>query len=111
MKIRIYGKTLKIWTADDEKWGKVTTQKEISYREYDSETGEVVGAGSEDFSMKRLGMDTEDKWVWTWDGQKLNKGDKRWFECRGVVRFRKGEKAEVKKFLQNKYGAAELQLR
>ena len=111
MTVRIYGKVLERWYNDDEKWGKVTTQIEVSYREYDSETGEIVGAGSEDFSIERWHRDLETRWAWTWDGERRNKGGKRWFENHGLVRFRKSEKAEVKRYLQNKYGAAELQLR
>lgn len=111
MKIRIYGKTLEIWTAEDERGRNRITQREISYHEYDSETGELVGAGSEDFSPERQKRELEDRWAWTWDGERRNKGGKRWFEDHGLVRFRKSEKAEVKKYLQNKYGAAELQLR
>lgn len=111
MKIRLYGKTLEIWTAEDEQGRKRITQREIRYYEYDSETGERLGIGSEDFSPERQGIELEDRWIWTWDGERRNKGGNRWFEDHGLIRFRKSEKAEVKRYLKNKFGAAELQLR
>lgn len=109
--IRIYGKTLEIWTALDERGYERITQREISYREYDSETCELVGFGSEDFSPEREKMELENRWAWTWDGERRNKGGKRWFEDHGLVKFRKSEKAEVKRYLQSKHDAVEIQLR
>lgn len=111
MTIRIYGKTLNKWVSEDEEGRKRITQLEIAYKEYDSETGELVGIGSEDFIPAREKSDLENRWVWTWDGEKRNKGGKRWFECYGNIKFRKNEKAEIKKYLKSKYKATELQLR
>ena len=111
MRIRIYGKTLEKWTAEDERGRERLVQEEVAYKEYDSETGELVGVGSEDFSMERLHTEMDERWMWTWDGEKRNKGGHRWFECHGTVKFRKSERAAVKKYLQAKHKAAELQLR
>ena len=110
MAVRIYGKNLNYWKVEDERGREIIRQIEIAYREYET-TGELVGAGSEDFSPERESREIEDRWVWTWDGQRLNKGGKRWFKCAGLIRFRKSEKAAVKAYLQTKYNAAVLQLR
>ena len=111
MRIRIYGKALERWTAEDERGRERTTQIEYAYMEYDSKTGEIIGAGSEDFSPKRLNDETEARWCWTWDGKKRNKGGHRCFFFFFFIRFRKSEKAEVKKYLNHKYNVEILQLR
>ena len=77
MKIRVFGKTLETWYDVDEKGRKRISQKEISYKEYDADTGILCGAGSEDFSPERLANETVEKWIWTWDGKHVNKGGHR----------------------------------
>lgn len=111
MRIRIYGKILEVWTAEDARGREITTQTEIAYREYDSETGELLGSGSEDFSPARERSEIDCRWIWTWDGDRRNKGGKRWFECHGMIKYRKREKSEVKRYLENKYNSAALELR
>ena len=112
MIIRIYGKTLETWKSYSERWHcEMITQEEISYIEYDSETGEIVGSGSEDFSPAREAQDIDYKWIYTWDGQKVNKGGHRWFDCRGTIKYRKSGKKGVMEYLKNKYNAELVQLR
>lgn len=111
MTIRIYGKVLNKWMAEDINGRMRITQREIEYREYDSETGEITAIGSEDFSPKREAEELAEKWIWTWDGKKLNRGGHRWFECHGSIRYRKSERASVKQYLEGKYTAEALQLR
>lgn len=111
MKIRIYGKTLETWKHEDERGRMVTVQRELAYREYDSETGELVGVGSEDFSQARWKSEIEGRFIWTWDGERRNKGGHRWFEEQGYITYRKSDRKEVKRYLNNMCGAVELQLR
>lgn len=110
-KIRVYGKELQTWVNTDEKGRTKTVQTEYSYKEYNVDTMQVVNVGSEDFSPERLNNETEYKWLWVWDGEKLNKGGHRWFDCIGLIRYRKSEKKTVKEFYKNKYQASDIQLR
>lgn len=109
-RIRIYGKRLNTWTAINEKGREVATQIELAYKEY-NEDGELVGTGSEDFSMERYNAEIQRVWICTWDGQKRNKGGYRWFDNCGSVEIRKADRKEVKKHYEEKYNAAEVQLR
>ena len=52
--IRIYGKKLNTWKVPDEAGREIIRQYEFAYKEYDVETGDLVGEGSEDFSPERL---------------------------------------------------------
>ena len=109
IKMRIYGKTLNTWTSIDEKGREVITQREIEYSEYND--GVLVATGSEDFSPERYRQEISEKWVWSWDGVKLNRGGHRAFEGMGRVKFRKSEKKEVIQYFKNKYQSALVQLR
>lgn len=110
--VRIYGKELEQWTYEDERGNTRISQIEIAYTEYDIHTGEIVGAGSEDFSMNRYHKDIKDAFVWTWDGKKLNKGGHRWFEQEAYIKFRRSEAKQAKVYMATKYaGAALVQLR
>lgn len=111
MKIRLYGKTLQEWTTQDENGREWIIQSEISYRDIDIETGDVVATGSEDFSPERKRRELTRKWLYTWDGERRNKGGKRWFECRGLITFRSSEKGAVKEYYQRKYKASCIQFR
>lgn len=111
MKIRVYGKVLNIWCETDENGRERITQEEVAYKEYDTETMELVGTGSEDFSLERRRKEIEDRWIYAWDGQKRNKGGYRWFRCEGDIQFRKCEKKIVKEYLKKKYNAALIELR
>ena len=118
MTIRIYGKTVNTWKAwetylyngAEEREREVITQREVEYKEYD-ENGELVAVGTEDFSAERY-REICEKWVWTWDGQKLNKGGHRWFECQGTIKFNLNQQKDIMRYLRNKYSdASVIQLR
>lgn len=107
---RIYGKTLNYWHVEHENGGPLLRQIEISYKEYD-EYGELIGAGSEDFSGERYNREIVHKQVFSWDGEKRNKGGKRWFDDFGFVTINKRDSKIVKEYLSNKYKSTLLQLR
>lgn len=109
-RIRVYGKELERWCHLDQNDKERLVQIEFEYKEYD-EDGELVGIGSEDFSADRWHKDMITFWLWTWDGERRNKGGHRWFECRGYVKCRRSDKKAYKKLAQKKYGAALVELR
>lgn len=109
--VRIYGNTLNRWTHTDERGREFTTQYEIAYKEYDTETMTLAGVGSEDFSPARLRKDTRHKGVFTWDGKSYRKDGKRKFEFRGMRKFRASEKDAVKAYYCKLYNAALVQFR
>lgn len=109
-KIRIYGKVLQRWTATDLNGRERTTQIEYSYEEY-NEAGEVVGIGSEDFSPEREKLELDHISLYTWDGERRNKGGYRWFDCRGFYRIRKAERQAFKALMAKRYGAQLVELR
>lgn len=104
MKVRVYGKTVNEWYDE----GGMLIQKEVSYKDYDTEDGTVWGIGTEDFSVERWWKDTDRKWVWTWDGKKRNRGGYRWFEEVRHLSFRKCQRSELRKLLKTWYPEAEL---
>ena len=115
---RIYRNIINTWTHIEEidYRGEVreverATQYEIEYMEFDSETFEVVAAGTEDFSKDRFHKEMLDKLVYTWNGEKRNAGGHRWFEHVTSVKYRRGDAGHVKAFYKNKYNAAEIELR
>ena len=99
------------WTSEDERGRERVTQREIAYQDINPATGELEGVGSEDFSPAREGRDIEYKWIYTWDGQKRNKGGHRWFTCHGTIKYRKSGRKAVQEYLKNKYHAEVVQLR
>lgn len=108
--VRLYGKTVEMWTATNERGRDVMTQAEIEYKEYNA-LGELVATGTEDFSRDRY---KEITWayVWTWDGERRNKGGHKWFERRFFIKFRKAERQTLKRYLTARYPeAAEIQIR
>lgn len=107
---RIYGKELNRWTEQDENGRTRMVQVELAYKDLDA-NGNVVATGSEDFSAERLKAQTEKRWVYTWDGTRLNKGGKRWFDCRGLYTYRKEDRKAVKALMVNKYEAHAIELR
>lgn len=112
MKIRIYGKELNRWTTTTERNGKeitIITQVELEYKEYDVETGILVGVGSEDFSRERYNSLVKPG-IYTWDGKKVNKGGKKWWDYRGWTVINKSDKKLAKQYIANKYNA-EVQFR
>ena len=109
-KVRIYGKELQRWTATDLSGREITTQVEYSYKEY-NEAGELVGIGSEDFSPERMRAELDNPSVYTWDGERRNKGGHRWFDYRGFYRIRKSERQAFKALMKKRYGAELVELR
>lgn len=109
--VRIYGKVLTRWTAINEQGREFTTQYEIAYREYNTETLELVGIGSEDFSAARYGKEVRWQGVFTWDGERRNKGGNRWFDYRGGITYRRSERNAIKDYMKKLYNAELVQLR
>lgn len=112
---RIYGKIVNTWTRTVlDLWGREKeepAQYEMTYTDY-NEDGTVYQTGTEDFSPERYRKVIVDKWVHTWDGQKVNKGGKRWFDCRGSIQYRRGDGKAVKALMQIRYPqAAAIELR
>ena len=109
--MRIYGKVLETWEAYDWELGcHVPVQYEFSYKDYDMD-GRLIGSGSEDFSPARKRMAMSERWVWTWDGKKRNRGGYRAFECQGLIKYRDSDRKDIKEFLKNKYGCELVELR
>lgn len=99
-RVRIYGDTLRTWTSIEEytfrgeqKEREVIVQRELEYKEYDLD-GNLLATGSEDFSTERY-REIDSQWLWTWDGNKRNKGGHRWFDCLGLVKFNINTKREA----------------
>ena len=117
MTVRIYGKQINEWKSTDEHGREIVIQIEREYTDYNSITGEVVGCGSEDIPVHwTLGRraTTTCRWVYTWDGEKLNKGGKRWFDYQGQITYRveAGAVKGVKELLKHKHPkAVEIQIR
>lgn len=128
MKIREYGKTVNKWYSMIEypngRTEERLTQKEIAYKDYDAETGEIVGCGTEDIQFNVFGGSQSNSknrmawlWVWTWDGEKMNKGNHRWFEDQGCFTYRpsgnvREDNKAIKALMKLRYPkAAEIQLR
>lgn len=102
-KVRLYGRELECWYVEDEKGRKILKQIEFEYKEYDIETGDLVGYGSEDFSKERYLKTLLTKTAWIWDGFKRNAGGHRWFDMGRTVKYCKGKGKEVKRYLENYY--------
>lgn len=107
---RLYGKALNKWYSEHEKYGKVMTQIELAYTEFDAETDEIVAVGSEDFSTERYHKLSQ-KFLFTWDGLRYNKGGKRWFEDCGMVTYNKADSKLVKEHFKKLYKAVLVELR
>lgn len=96
--MKIYGKTLNTWkhivtSPTTGRESERTAQVELAYKTFNNE-GEIVGVGSEDFTIARMDSALSYYEVWTWDGEKLNRGGNRWFEC---VRRVQINRADLKK--------------
>ena len=109
--VRIYGNVLNMWTHTNEDGREFTTQYEIAYKEYDTETMTLAGVGSEDFSPARLRKDTRHKGIFTWDGKTYRKDGKRKFEYRGMRKFRASDRGAVMEYYRKLYNAELVQLR
>lgn len=100
--VRLYGRHLMDWVVDDVNGRPRLEQVEIEYREYDTGTGEIVAAGSEDFSRQRLNT-LNGAYVWTWDGVRRMSGGQRWFDCRGFYEFPESQRGAFRRYLRTKY--------
>lgn len=107
---RIYGKEIERWTHEDEHGRERTVQVEYEYKEYD-ETGDLIGTGTEDFSYDRMKKQLVTRFVYTWDGERRNKGGHRWFDFAGSILYNKKDGKEIKKHIERKYNAKLVQLR
>ena len=110
-RVRIYGKVLQRWYDTNENGRTYLVQRELAYKEYDVETGELVGAGSEDFSPERYAREISERWIYTWDGESRNAGGYRRFQDQGQIKFRRSEARRVKALLKDRYGAEIVELR
>lgn len=77
--MKIYGKTKVIGTVDGGAY------LEVNYKEYRAD-GSIKQTGTEDFSAKRWSS-IPYRFVYTWDGQRRNKGGRRWFDFEGMIRI------------------------
>lgn len=96
--LKLYGKRLNTWGTletlpNGDKFYSHIEQVEHAYTEYDH-NGEAIRKGSEDFSFRRWDDGTAYYEVWTWDGEKVNRGGNRWFELSMRVRI---NRADLKK--------------
>ncbi len=85
---------------------------EYSYTEYRVIDGvaSLKGKGTEDFSINRYNSEMHCKGIYTWDGERRNKGGHRWFDYRGFVDYIGSTKA-LKAVMMQKYGCEEVSLR
>ena len=84
--IKLYGQILRTWYEHDPKGNSHEAYYEVAYKEYSTETGEVLNEGTEDFSVTRY-FKAVDVYIWTWDGKRYNAGGKRCFDKRELVRI------------------------
>lgn len=66
---------------------------EVKFTEYSGD-GDIIREGTEDFSQERYSRVPVYE-IWTWDGQRTNKGGKRWFEHAQTIRST-GKPAEIR---------------
>lgn len=102
--MRIYGKAKAIGTVDGGAY------LEIAYTEY-REDGTVKQIGTEDFSAERWSK-MPMRFVYTWDGQRRNKGGYRWFDYDGA--YRTDDPKAFKKYITswwNKFGIETVDVR
>ena len=85
---------------------------EVDYLEYNM-NGEIVGAGSEDFSGERWRDGAVYRRVFAWDGKRYNKGGNKWFEELAMKTVRKSDARNLKTVLEAMIGSeyAEIQIR
>lgn len=115
--MKVYGKTLNTWThmvTVDLGWKKYeeerTAQVELSYTEYNA-NGDKIGKGSEDFSVERLNSLKYYR-IFTWDGEKRNKGGYKWFEEQRLVRINPTNRKHLKDLAAKWFpNAAEINIR
>ena len=70
------------------------------------EDGTLKQTGTEDFTPERWNKQTHTRFVYTWDGERRNKGGQRWFEFEG--RFITDDPKAFKKYMQARYADAAL---
>ncbi|MBR6507487.1 MAG: hypothetical protein IKT37_07815 [Clostridia bacterium] len=89
--MKIYGKVKEIGQVDGRPY------LEIEYKEF-REDGTLKQTGTEDFSVKRWAA-VPLRWVYTWDGQRRNKGGYRWFDLDGS--YKTDDPKAFKKYITN----------
>ena len=112
MRVRFYKPSwVNRWLTYDENGKPIVAQYELAYKVIDTETLQIVETGTEDFSPERVGRELSNRWIYTWDGKRRNKGGYRAFDDRGMAMYRRSEVEGVKEYYRNRYQAAEVQLR
>lgn len=108
---KVYGKKLNVWKQTEKlSCGREydrTIQVELAYKTFDF-NGEIVGEGSEDFSIARMDSSLTYYEIWTWDGEKVNRGGYRWFECQRRVRINRSDLKKLKSVAAKWYPDAAL---
>ena len=102
--MKIYGKAKAISQLDGRPY------LEVEYKEY-REDGSLKQTGTEDFSAKRWSK-VPIRFVYIWDGQRRNKGGKRWFDYDGL--YRTDDPKAFKKYITawwNAYGVETVDVR
>lgn len=113
--LRLYGKKLKVW-KETEKLAtgheyERTTQVELAYKTVNLD-GDVVAAGSEDFSPERMDSSLVYLDIWTWDGEKRDRGGHRYFDRQKRVRINRADKKKLRRVVAKWYPqAAEISIR
>lgn len=110
-KIKLYGKTLNTWKRmftvvwnGEKREAECVEQYEFAYTEYNG-NGEKVGTGSEDFSFERS-RNLKYYRIFTWDGQKRNKGGYRWFEEQKTVLIDRRNRKQLKEIAEKWFPTA-----
>lgn len=74
---RVYTKIVREWKYyDEEKQRNITTQYEIAYKDYDTETEKLVGQGTADFSPERKRDQLKCYFVQVYNGRVNHSGGK-----------------------------------
>lgn len=93
MTVRIYGKIVNEWKAEDEKGREYIMQQEWTYTDYNSETGEIIGTGTEDI-QKAFGYNykhrMDHRTIYTWNGRYYEKSGRKAYSEAKTIRFRPG---------------------
>ena len=101
--MKIYGGHKVLWQNEEH----TDAYLEVNYKEV-RDDGTVKCTGTEDFSAKRWAS-TPIRFVYIWDGERRNKGGKRWFEYVGAYRI--DDPKGLKAYIQANTGAALVDVR
>lgn len=99
--MKVYGKVINTWKHLEERnyhgenrEVECISQYEVAYKEYDAD-GDKVAIGTEDFSRERYN-NLKYYRIFTWDGEKYNKGGNRWFEESLMVKIDRKDRKILK---------------